>query len=181
MTPDQSLLFQRITEFPLDEGAPELSFAARLAKDNGWRIGYALRAIEEYRRFAFLMVASGHMAVPSDQVDQVWHQHLLYTRSWAAFCGRVLGREIHHEPARPGVEEGDRFRVGYEQTLESYRHFFGEFPEDIWPVTAVRFGRDTHYERINKQANLVIPRDRCLQLGVTATVVLSSVFLVWMS
>ena len=76
MTSDQSELYSRIEAFAFDEGAPAMSFAARLARDNGWKTLYALRVIEEYRRFAFLMVVSGHMAVPSDQVDQAWHQHL---------------------------------------------------------------------------------------------------------
>ena len=87
MTPEEEGLLARIAAFRFDDGSPKLSFAARLARDNGWRRLYALRVIEEYRKFAFLMVASGHMAVPSDQVDQAWRQHLFYTRSWLILAG----------------------------------------------------------------------------------------------
>src|SRR5947199_354356 len=78
----------------------------------------AARAIEEYRRFAFLAVAAGHPVSPSDAVDQVWHLHLLYTRSyWVQFCGEVLGKPLHHEPSTGGGGEAAKFDAWYGQTL----------------------------------------------------------------
>jgi len=181
MTPEQRDLYARIQAFAFDEGEPELPFAGRLSKDNGWPKVYSLRVIEEYRKFAFLMAASGHLAVPSDQVDQAWHQHLQYTRSWGNFCRDVMRQTIDHEPTRGGIAEADRFKRLYEQTLESYRRFFGEPPEDIWPSSVVRFGRDLHYRRVNTITNLIIPRSRLLQLGLAALVVLAAavVALLW--
>jgi hypothetical protein len=35
---------------------------------------------------------------PSRQVDLGWHQFILNTRDYAAFCDRTAGRFIHHEP-----------------------------------------------------------------------------------
>ena len=181
MTSDQSELYSRIEAFAFDEGAPAMSFAARLARDNGWKTLYALRVIEEYRRFAFLMVASGHMAVPSDQVDQAWHQHLQYTRSWADFCTNVLRQALDHEPTRGGSSEKERFESGYERTLESYRRFFGEPPEDIWPNSRLRFGKDLHYRRVNTKDNLLIPRTRLLQVSIAAAAALGAILWAWMS
>jgi hypothetical protein len=40
---------------------------------NGWSRPFALRAIEEYRKFVFLALVADHQVTPSDQVDQVWH------------------------------------------------------------------------------------------------------------
>lgn len=68
-----------------------LPFSARLARDNGWSRAFAERAIEEYRKFCFLAVHAGHPVTPSDEVDQVWHLHLLYSRHyWDALCRDVL-------------------------------------------------------------------------------------------
>jgi hypothetical protein len=78
----QIKLYQRIQAFPLAQLNNQLSFSKRLARDNGWSSGYAQRVIEEYKKFAFLAVAAGHPVTPSDQVDQVWHLHLTYTRSY---------------------------------------------------------------------------------------------------
>jgi hypothetical protein len=37
--------------------------------------------------------------VPSNAVDAGWHAFLLHTRDYAAFCARVAGWFIHHQPA----------------------------------------------------------------------------------
>ena len=86
MTSEQQRLYERIRTFQFDEGQAVFPFSARLARDNGWSAGFAARVVTEYRRFVFLAVAVGHPVSPSDQVDQVWHLHLLYTESyWPGF------------------------------------------------------------------------------------------------
>src|SRR5262245_19594358 len=181
MTSEQQDFYARIQAFAFDEGEPELPFAGRLSKDNGWSRLYSLRVIEEYRKFAFLMAEAGHMAVPSDQVDQAWHQHLQYTRSWSDFCRNVMRQPIDHEPTRGGNAETDRFRDLSERTLGSYRRLFGERPDDIWPGATVRFGSDLHYRLVNTATNFVIPRSRLLQLVLAAIVILGAAVVAWLS
>lgn len=42
---------------------------------------------------------------PSETVDIGWHTFILYTREYSAFCDRIAGRFIHHEPdGAPGEE-----------------------------------------------------------------------------
>src|SRR5688572_23915413 len=111
MTERERELWSRIAAFPLDEGSPPLSFAARLARENAWSVSHAARVLEEYRRFAYLAVAAGHPVTPSEDVDQAWHLHLTYTRSyWTRFCATVLGRELHHEPTQGGAAEARKFQ-----------------------------------------------------------------------
>lgn len=75
-------------------------------KENGWSHRYAQRVMEEYKRFTFLAVVAGHPVSPSDPVDQVWHLHLSYTRSyWQDFCPNILQTPLHHEPSRGGRSE----------------------------------------------------------------------------
>ena len=86
----------------------------RLARDNGWTFEFAERVVEEYRRFAFLAKTAGHPVTPSDEVDQMWHLHLTYTRSyWDDFCGRVLEAPLHHDPTQGGRAEGEKFDDWY--------------------------------------------------------------------
>jgi hypothetical protein len=163
-------LLQRLTAFSFDEGTPALPFEARLARENGWTPGYARRAIEEYRRFMFLAAIAGHPVTPSDQVDQVWHLHLLYTRSyWDRFCKDVLQRRIDHHPTMGGREEGTKFLRWYDDTLASYRRHFGEPPADIWSSAAVRFGDDLCYVRVNGRRNLIMPKARLWLLAEIGT------------
>jgi hypothetical protein len=45
---------------------------------------------------------------PSPMVDDGWHMFILYTRDYAAFCQRLAGQYLHHEPSdRPGVDYGE--------------------------------------------------------------------------
>ncbi len=99
-------VWQRLSQFEIDEPGAAYPFSARLAKENGWSRGYARRVIEEYKRYLLLCVAGNEPPCPSEQVDQAWHLHLTYTRSyWKGLCGEILGRPIHHEPTRGGRDE----------------------------------------------------------------------------
>lgn len=156
----QTELYKRIQAFALDRPDSQLSFSQRLAKDNGWSSGYTQRVIEEYKKFVFLAVAAGHPVTPSDQIDQVWHLHLTYTRLyWQEFCPKILQTTLHHEPTRGGSSEQLKFGSWYSKTLESYEQFFGHIPPiDIWPKPKDRFGRDLHFIRINTQQSWVLSK-----------------------
>src|SRR4051794_18562655 len=99
-------LYERIQQFRIDEPGSSLTFIQRLARDNLWTLEFAWRVVEEYKRFAFLAVAAEHPVTPSEAIDEAWHLHLLYTRSyWDKFCPLVLGKTLHHDPTRGGDAE----------------------------------------------------------------------------
>lgn len=164
-------LYKRIQAFSLDKKDAQLSFSKRLARDNCWSVQYATQAIEEYKKFAFLAVAADHPVTPSDQVDQVWHLHLTYTRSyWEEFCSEVLQTPLHHDPTLGGQAENQKFNDWYSKTLESYERFFGAKPPiEIWSTPKVRFGHDLHFVRINIQQNWVLPKLQ-VQKGATVSI-----------
>ena len=39
------------------------------------------------------------VAMPSQVVDDLWHEFILFTRIYQGFCRRALGRFLHHTPA----------------------------------------------------------------------------------
>ena len=159
MNLQQIELHHRLQTYSLDDSAASLPFTRRLARDNCWSYAYAQRAVEEYKKFAFLAIAAGHPVTPSDQVDQVWHQHLLYTQAyWDDFCPNVLQQPLHHNPTQGGSQEQQKFDAWYDKTLGSYEAFFGPPPDDIWPPAHIRFGRDLHFKRMNTQSHWVIPK-----------------------
>ncbi len=138
-------LLERIREFPLDKPNQARPFSRRLADEQGWSTARTAGAIEEYRRFVTLAMTAGHPVCPSDDVDEVWHLHLLYTRDyWNEFCGKLLGRPLHHDPTSGGPLELARHRQMYAATLASYERLFGIAPPaDLWPPVEARFGRTT--------------------------------------
>lgn len=160
MNAQQRELYERIQSFSFEQLEAQLPFGKRLARDNGWSLNYAQQVIEEYKKFTFLAVAAGHPVTPSDQVDQAWHLHLSYTRSyWEEFCPKVLQMSLHHDPTVGGEAENQKFVDWYGKTLESYDRFFGQAPPgNIWSTPEVRFGQDLQFVRLNTQQNWVIPK-----------------------
>ena len=158
-------LWRNIRDFELDDPDSGLPFTSRLARENDWTHAEAARAIHEYKRFVYLAMASGHPVTPSEAVDQVWHLHLLYTRSyWKLFCGEVLGRELHHEPTKGGSDEQAKFTDWYARTLESYReHFKEEPPSDIWLAPEVRMSRKPAARWVAPERCWIIPKPGLLR------------------
>ena len=149
MTSDQHKTWQQLLDLQLDDPTSSFTFSDRLARENGWDLFYCHRAIEEYKKFIFLIRFSGHPCTPSDEIDQVWHLHLLYTESyWQDMCQQILHTEIHHGPTK-GVEQRGDFHDYYENTLHSYEIFFDEKPpNDIWPPSNIRF-KYVNFQRVN--------------------------------
>jgi len=114
---------------------PELR--ERLRSALGWSHAEAGLAVREYQRFCWLCTQSTSVLSPSESVDQVWHQHLQYTRDyWGRFCPLVLGRSLHHEPGSSGREAVQRHRRQYAETLALYQQHFGPPPVRFWPSPA---------------------------------------------
>jgi hypothetical protein len=148
-------------------------FAARLARENGWRRAHADRVIDEYRRFCFLAMTAGHVVTPSDAVDQAWHLHLIYTRDyWERFCPDILGRPLHHGPTAGGRSEHDRFYAQYAETLRSYEAVFGPPPPDIWPNAARRLIDDPRARRVHPRDVFILPKAAVWLAALVALAVL---------
>lgn len=162
-TPSKPDLWRRIEAFQIDRtagGPPQLTFAGRLARENGWTLPHAARIVEEYKRFLYLAMVTTHPVTPSEDVDQAWHLHLAYTQSyWTELCGKVLNRPLHHGPTAGGAAENVKYNNLYGQTLALYEREFGTAPDAaLWPAPEVRFGDDLEWTRINTARNWVIPK-----------------------
>ncbi|MEM0576876.1 glycine-rich domain-containing protein [Flavobacterium polysaccharolyticum] len=159
MNDEQLKLWNEIKNFELDEPEASLSFTDRLARENGWTIEYSIRVIIEYKKFIFLLTIANHPVTPSDQVDQVWHLHLLYTQSyWEDFCEKIIKRKIHHGPTKGGATEKAKYTNWYEKTKELYLVTFKiQAPMDIWPTSEIRFS-EIEFERVNVKRNWIIKK-----------------------
>lgn len=48
---------------------------------------------------AYLQGGCRYVSMPSQVVDDLWHEHILYTRHYDTFCKKAFGRFLHHTPA----------------------------------------------------------------------------------
>ncbi|MBI1306809.1 MAG: hypothetical protein GC181_09360 [Bacteroidetes bacterium] len=159
MNKTQTELWKRIQDFDPDDPDSEFSFSDRLCRENDWKLEFAIRAIDEYKKFMFLICLGEGPLTPSDEIDQVWHLHLLYTESyWNEWCRNTLGREIHHGPTTGGTESRENYTNLYNKTLDLYENVFKtKPPSDIWPPDEKRF-RDIHFTRVNRHKYWLIPK-----------------------
>ena len=97
----------------------------RLLQKKGWTAEYADRLIEEYREYLalFYFHPGEELVPPTQDLDDVWHEHILDTRRYAEDCRMVFGRFIHHVP---GLEQGtDRHAEGLSRTRRHWWQRFG--------------------------------------------------------
>jgi hypothetical protein len=150
MSPNEQMLWNKVNAFQMDEADSSFSFSDRLARENGWTKNYALRVVDEYKKFLFLCCVTDQGVTPSDAVDQAWHLHLTYTKSyWVELCSNTLGIELHHNPTKGGKKEAGKFDTFYTHTIALYQDKFrAEPPRDIWQDNHDRF-TDIYFQRIN--------------------------------
>ncbi|MEM9017343.1 MAG: hypothetical protein AAGC68_10035 [Verrucomicrobiota bacterium] len=173
MTKDEMELWARLEGFAFDNPEAEFSFSRRLSQESGWSLKFAERVIGEYRKFLFLAATSDQPVTPSDEVDQAWHLHLCYSRSyWENLCRDTLGRPLHHGPTRGGCREANKFREWYGRTLRQYEKAFGERPpREYWPSVEDRFA-DRNWVRVDRATHVVLPK-RSIRL-VAATIIVGA-------
>ena len=110
------------------------AFANKIARKLGWTTRFALRAIDEYKKFVYLGITGDFSVTPPRVIDQVWHEHLLFSRAYRDYCRDVLGRDFDHNPELMATDEQTGvFQAQYAATIALYRSEFNVAPpEDIW-------------------------------------------------
>lgn len=84
---------------------------------------FAERAELEFLQFAVLLHLTDQSISPSDVIDEYWHQFILFTKAYHAWCEKHFGRYVHHQPM-PRVELSKRGVPARSSSL--YRKYFGE-------------------------------------------------------
>lgn len=110
------------------------AFADKLSRKFHWERSFALRAIWEYKKFVYLGVISDHSVTPSRVIDQVWHEHLLFSAGYRKFCRDIIRYEFDHHPELVAIDsQTAAFQSQFHHTLELYKKEFGiEPPSEIW-------------------------------------------------
>ncbi len=65
----------------------------------GWSANVAFQLANLYRAFLFLYKTyPDEIIVPTKEVDEFWHLHILDTRNYIADCETIFGYYLHHYP-----------------------------------------------------------------------------------
>lgn len=110
------------------------AFAHKLASKRSWSNAFAHLAIREYKKFIYLGIISDFVVTPSLVIDQVWHQHLLFSKAYRHFCQNVIQYDFDHNPELITIDDQtSTFSAQYMDTLKLYKTEFGyEPPPNFW-------------------------------------------------
>jgi hypothetical protein len=115
----------------------------QLVNRKGWEPARANVAERRYRRFLYLMSADlGLKGVPTPEIDEFWHQHILNTRKYWQDCKKLRGNYLHHLPASgdDNADEHDMMASAYFDMWIAYESLFGEpYLEPIWDALVTRW------------------------------------------
>ncbi len=85
------------------------------------QVAMVMAGLRDYFRIA-QSAGRQMVAMPSQAVDVAWHEFILFTRGYQAFCSAVIGRFLHHTPAEH-MASGEVARQGLRMTwLHACRH-----------------------------------------------------------
>ena len=105
--------------------------AERRRGERLWNEDRAIRALNEYKQFLALMYWNPDAAlVPSEDIDEVWHTHVLNTARYQVDCEKIFGCFQHHLPTFGASEEVQEQQMqDRDETLQLFEEAFGEVPE----------------------------------------------------
>lgn len=85
----------------------------------------------EMKRYLVLTTFMESVPMYNDKVDRIWHEMILFTKSYSRFCNSYAGRMIHHEPNMnpvPNPFERELFEFTYMNLFEPHA-----YTEEIYP------------------------------------------------
>ncbi len=102
----------------------------RVIKEQGWDVKRAKEAEKWYKRFLRLHKLYPRVAiVPTLDIDEMWHNHILFTRKYHEDCQRIFGHYFHHSPSGDEAPNHE-----FAETMKLYMQQFGEVPQEVCPA-----------------------------------------------
>ncbi|MEM6767926.1 MAG: hypothetical protein AAF655_23530 [Bacteroidota bacterium] len=102
----------------------------------GWSEKKVERVSHAYKNFLFIsfMYKEKATIVPTEEVDDFWHYHILDTKKYYEDCMDIFGEMIHHSPYLGLDEKSGKQELAsaFEETKSVYLREFGKsFPEGV--------------------------------------------------
>lgn len=109
----------------------------RMQVKEGWTKEQADETFVEMKKFLYLCATNEGAMAPPEDLDEIWHNFILFTGDYAEYCQERVGTFLHHQPltlAQRAESDGSMIQ----NTLAAAKHAFGEdMPEHIWSFTKI--------------------------------------------
>ena len=126
------------------------------SNEEKWNIQKTNQAISAYQMFLLLIyLYPNSQLVPNQEIDRVWHYHILDTMKYAEDCEMLFGKFIHHFPyfGKRGKIDRENLRKAFEQTQVIFEEHFGISMDEGY-----KSGIPADCQPIGKIAQLTRPR-----------------------
>lgn len=119
---------QRLAKDPLlmarmlDYSHPALK--ERMVVKIGWTPEYTDELFDEMKKFLYLCATNDGAMAPPEDIDEIWHNFILFTGDYADYCKSKVGFFLHHQPltqAQRAASDGSMIR----NTREAAERTFG--------------------------------------------------------
>ncbi len=95
-------------------------------KEYSWDETQASQAVDRYEKL-FKLFGKGSSIVPTKEIDDVWHIHMLDPISYYKACMEYHGKLIGHDPAlENSEEEKSKLHSLFLETAKIWREAYGE-------------------------------------------------------
>lgn len=93
-----------------------------------WTMSDATHCCQLYKNFLYLQKKHSPAAlVPTREIDEFWHNHILYTRNYFNDCFSIFGHYLHHNPSSPH-EDLEQLAKDFMKTKQFY---YDEFKKPL--------------------------------------------------
>ena len=124
LSQDIQLFRQKLKQLDLKSIAYQLMHSS----DEKWTFEQTNQAIDRYSMFLCLIyLYPNRKLVPTQEIDRVWHHHILDTMKYAQDCEMLFGRFIHHFPyfGKRGKADRDNLYTAFAETERLFQEHFG--------------------------------------------------------
>lgn len=91
-----------------------------------WTLPDAKHCCKLYKNFLILQkIHINEGLVPTREIDEFWHNHILFTKQYLTDCTHIFGRYLHHAPAMPH-DNLQELADNYQKTKDYYLQEFNE-------------------------------------------------------
>ncbi|MFJ4143386.1 glycine-rich domain-containing protein [Pseudomonas sp. NPDC089734] len=102
-----------------------------------WSTAECEVAIQYYKNFLFLnkkYLKHYPVIPPSIEIDEIWHQHILDTRTYTTDCRKIFGHYFHHYPqfGTRGKQDSKNLNIAFEVTQTLHEIEFGNRILSLW-------------------------------------------------
>lgn len=100
----------------------------RLMDRQKWSLETSKEAVRRYKNFLTLLLKyPDQILAPAPDIDEAWHNHILFTREYFCDCQKIFGDYLHHSPSQNfDPEEKSAMEEAQLHTADLYIQEFNE-------------------------------------------------------